>query len=407
MQPVIKQSFIVILLIFCIVAFSGSYAFLNIDNLAFVVALGLDVSETNNVKVTFQFVNLTPNNEGSNNDSKIIIDSVDASSVPNAINIMNAYLDKKVDLSHCKTIVFSEELAKKDITNYIYSLMNDIQVRPSSNVIVSKCDAKDYMKNSEPSLETSIVKFYQNFPKSSKYTGYVSDTTIGDFFNSLVCNYCEAHSILGGLKSSETNSTDTADLSQTNSNIKSGNSPITAVRRTENFGIAVFKHGTFVGELDVIETACYHMLQHDVNTFLISVPNPEKEGYLIDVYIIPKSQPKIDVSIVNGTPYIKVDCKLSAKLASISEHSEYLNENVLDSISTSCDNYLSSNLRDFLYKTSLYLKSDVNGLGRYASSHFVTNKEFEDFDWKNSYSNSTFDVNVKTNIDSSYFLTQT
>ena len=33
-------------------------------------------------------------------------------------------------------------------------------------------------------------------------------------------------------------------------------------------------------------------------------------SYLIDVYIIPRSKPKIDVSIVNGAPYIKIDCTL-------------------------------------------------------------------------------------------------
>ena len=36
------------------VAFSNSYKALNIDNLAFVVAIGIDSTDTNKFKITFQ-----------------------------------------------------------------------------------------------------------------------------------------------------------------------------------------------------------------------------------------------------------------------------------------------------------------------------------------------------------------
>ena len=56
--------------------------------------------------------------------------------------------------------------------------------------------------------------------------------------------------------------------------------------------------------------------------FLISIPNPEQPDLLIDIYITSKSNPKISAKIVNGSPYIKIDCNFSAKLASISENSK-------------------------------------------------------------------------------------
>ncbi len=59
--------------------------------------------------------------------------------------------------------------------------MNDVQVRPTSNIIVTTCTANVYIKNSIPSLETSITRYYDIFTNSSKYTGYVSNATIGDF----------------------------------------------------------------------------------------------------------------------------------------------------------------------------------------------------------------------------------
>lgn len=405
MQSVLKKIFIIVIIIIFIVAFSSSYNTLNIDNLAFVVALGIDVSDSKELKVTFQFVNPPSTHEGSNQESKIIEDSVDSNSIPNAINIMNTYLARKLDLSHCRIIVFSEEIAQYGISEHIYSLMNDVQVRPSANIIISKCNSDYYIKNSTPSLETSITKYYDIFPNSSKYTGYIANATIGNFFNALICNYCQPYAILGGITSSNGASSQTANIND--SNIKSGESPISGTRSAENIGTAVFKHDKLVGELNAIETVCFHILNNDIDSFLVSVPDSTKQNSNIDIYLTPKSKTKIEVDIVNGSPYIKIDSSFSAKIYSMNENSNYLDSSTLWSISNSCNKYLKSAISEYLYKTSLEFKSDVSGLGKYVISKFATNQDLENYNWTNNYVNSTFDITIDTNIDSGFLLTQT
>lgn len=405
MNSIWKKIFIITILLVFLVAFNSSYSSLNIDNLGFVVALGIDVSDTKEIKVTFQFVQPPSTTEGSNQESKIVVDSVDANSISNAINIMNTYFARKLDLSHCRIIVFSEEIAKYGISNYIYTLMNDVQVRPSANIIISKCNADYYIKSSDPSLETSITRYYDIFPSSSKYTGYLTNATIGDFFNSLICNYCEPYSILGGVSSANNGSSQTADIND--SDVKSGSSPISGTKGTENIGMAVFSHDKLVGELNAIETVCFNILKRDVDSFLVSVPDPNNENSNIDIYVTPSSKSKIDVKIVNGSPYIKINYSFDAKIYSITENSSFLNESSLSKISTSCNNYLNSVLTEYLYKTSQEFKSDINALGKYVISDFATNQDFENYDWKNNYINSTFDVTINTDIDSGVLLTKT
>ena len=70
MKKLFINLFIIILIIILFVSFSYSYRALNIDALAFVVSLGIDVSETKDIKVTFQFVNPPSTNEGSNDKTK-------------------------------------------------------------------------------------------------------------------------------------------------------------------------------------------------------------------------------------------------------------------------------------------------------------------------------------------------
>ena len=198
MNSTLKKVIAIIVLIMFIAVFSSSYKSLNIDNLAVVVAIGVDTSDTNKMKVTFQFTNASSVSEsGTTEKAPSILNTIDAASISSAMNIMNAYIGKELTLSHCKVIVFSEEFAKQGITDEIYTLMNDVEIRPSANIVVSKCDASYYIDNSKPVFEPLITKYYEIFPNSSRYTGYTVNASIGDFFNALVSPSMQPYAILG------------------------------------------------------------------------------------------------------------------------------------------------------------------------------------------------------------------
>lgn len=183
LKKIITHIFILFMIILLIVSFSSSYASLNIDNLAFVVALGIDTGESHKLKVTFQFTNLPSTLEGNaSKESQTVFNTVEAPSINTAIQLINAYLGKKINLSHCKLIVFSEEIASQGISEHVYTLMNDSQVRPSSNIIVTKCEAKTYIEESFPSLEELSSQYYEIFAQSDQYTGLVVNSTIRRFF---------------------------------------------------------------------------------------------------------------------------------------------------------------------------------------------------------------------------------
>lgn len=407
MNKIIRRFFIFILVIILFLAFSGSYTSLSIDNIETVVAIGLDTSTTNNLKVSFQFTNSSSVSEsGTTEQSPSMVYSIDASSISSAINLMNAYVGKELSFSHCKLIAISEELANAGISDEIYTLINDIQIRPTANIVISKCTAKVYIENSKPLFENLLTKYYEVFSNSSKYTGFTVNATIGDFFNSLVCKSCEPYAILGGLNSE--NSSDSSSIeSKKDVTGKSNESNIQGELGTENFGIAVFKQGQIVGELNSIETMCFLTTRNNVDGFLISIPDPNSEDEVIDIYLTPTSNTTIKVKLLNGSPYIKLECRFAGRIQSASENTNYLDDNFLDEISSACNSYLESILSDYLYKTAKNFKSDINGFGQEAKKNFLTLEDFEDYNWKEKYKDSFFDVNVNSSIRSSLLLTNT
>ncbi len=404
--------FICIFIVFAIFiyAFSSSYVSHNINNLAYVVAIGFDTaedssdsSELEKIKVTFQFINTSALSEkGSSDSSTSIVNSVESSSISTAINLMNSYIGKELNLAHCKVIVFSEKFAQTDISDEIYTLINNVQVRPTTNIVVSKCDANYYIENSKPSLEQLVTKYYDVFPNSSRYTGYTANVTLGDFFNRLVCNSGNPTAILGGYNSDKYNTS-----SESINDSIANDSSIVGKRGTENIGLALFDGGKLVGELTGIETLWHLIIQNEINTFLVSIPDPSDNTKYIDLSLIEYAKSKINVDVNNGSPHIYLDISLSGRILNVDSNSDYTNDSYLKEISSYANSYIQSNISNYLYKTSKDYKSDIDGFGKYASKHFLTTQQWTDYDWLNSYQNAFFTVNVKSNIESGLLISET
>ncbi len=122
------------------------------------------------------------------------------------------------------------------------------------------------------------------------------------------------------------------------------------------------------------------------------------------MYLYTKSKPKINVKLINGSPYISVKLKLEAKILSLDESSNYITELRLNDISNSANQYITNLISDYLYKTSKEYESDINQFGKYTLKLFSTTNDFENYNWLENYKNSFFDVNIDTNVQSALLL---
>lgn len=407
MSKFLRNFFILVVIILLMMAFSSSYSALNLDNLAYVLAIGIDTSTTNKLKVSFQFSKASsPSESGTTEKTPTFVNTVEASSISNAINLMNGYMGKELNMSHCKVIIFSENFAKQGIAKEIYTLINDTQVRPSANIIIAKCDSNYYIEETKPQLENLIAKYYEILTDSGKHTGYVPNATIGDFFNSLVCDTCEPYAILGGINNESSQNPSTID-SQKDYIIKANESSISGETAFENIGVAVFKDDKLVGELNALETISFLSIRNQIDNFLISIPDPDNSNSYIDIYVTPTKSTSIKIDTSNGSPYVKIKAKFTGRIYSMETNSNYLDANRLNDISKYCDSYLESIFSDYLYKTSKEFKSDINGFGKFALSNFLTTKDFNNYRWLDTYRDSFFDVKIDTSVKSAMLLNET
>jgi len=465
----IKKILIILLVIvitaFFLTNFSSIYT---IDDYAYVIAMGLDNSDDSDLILSLQIAIPAGSSKGSESSSSqsssSIVSTVKCKNINGGVNLINDYLGQKLNLSYCKAMVFSEDIAKKGIGNYICTATNDIEIRPSCDIIVSKCSALDYITNSKPLLENLSSKYYEIASSSQKDTGLTRTISLMSFYNRYYDSLCEPYAPLSSIeesnesgkanqtsqanqktnqanqaeqinsntsinkKESESNSEDakndvqgkTLDSDKNSNDTNSGGSSSSSGRKSEssskkdvekdnasekikNQGLAIFKDDKLIGEISREETLCYMLVSGKLKEAVINVPSPFEDADYVSLNIS-SVHSKNKVEIKNGTPFITCNISLSARVLSSTKTSNYLSKENSLALEYATNSYLNANITDFLYKTSKELKSDFIGFGRNAVRSFKTMDDWKNYDWLNKYQNSEFNVNVNTTVKSSYLL---
>lgn len=433
--------FFLVLLIFFIYGFSVSYTSHNISNLAYVLALGIDKGENAKLKISAQFAKNTISSENGSSDSSSnnILTACEADSIFSALNILNSYIGKEINLAHCSVIIFSEEIAKEGLYNEVYSIANNEEIRPSTNFVISNCSAYDYLNNTNPIIENLTTKYFDTFSITSRFTGYFSNITIDNFFHNLVKGNYDSTAIMGGLNltarseenkqdsgnnNSSEDSSDSSDTSNRNSssqnfenssnqnvqitpdNLIAGSSSIVGKRGNENLGLAVFNKDKYCGQLTATETICHLLIANEINTCIFTISNPFNENDSIEVQIIPEKKSKISSNYDNDNFKFVINLYLNANIIDIEKNLNFEDPEVLEKFATSLTNSLNSKFEKYFNKVSKEYNSDIDKFYLSILKYFPTQDSLNNLDWKQKYMNSEFSCNININNISSLLITK-
>lgn len=368
----IKKILIILLTIFILIFFTSNISALNtIDHYAYVMAIGLDKSDEGlNLHVQLATQSIESKSEATQSSSSKIL-STKCVTIEDGINLINAKLNKKLNFSYCKAIIFYKELAISGVSNIICSLTNDIEIRPSCSVIVAKCDPKTYLEKSEPTLENLSSKYYESERIIEKNTGFTEVTTIMDFYNKLYNLTCEPYMILADLQDDKT-------ISE---------------------GLAIFKSDKFIGELNSEEALCHLIISNKLKHAIINIPNPFSDGEFLSINI---DSSKCKIKINNFD--INCQVKIKSRILSSSQNINYMENENRKKIDKSAQNYINKILTQYLNKISKEYNSDIDCFGSIASRSYLTSEDWNKINWLENFKNTNIFLNSEISITSSYLL---
>ena len=365
-----------IVLIILISIISGNTNVTGIDKYYFVIAIALDKGNNNLLKLSVQIPSNSNNNskkDGSSQSSNSKIYSVEGKSINECITILNNYLSKKINLSHCSALVISEELAREGIRSYFNTFNNNSELRHSCQILISSKEALDVLENVSASGEVFSSRLYDYLTTSVNYTAYTEKSTFGTIFQLLNNNYNDLSAIY----------------------------TVVSDNLVQTSGIAIFKNDKMIGTIDANNSISHSIVSNLLNKCVITINNPFEESSKLDLNINLYKKTKININVINGSPFISISVFPEGTILSSGQSFDFTNNNNIKIVQNSVNSYLTQNIKDYLYKITKDYNSDIVGFKGIYKSKFLTEEEFNNVHWDEIYQDSFYDVSVSTIITSS------
>lgn len=359
-----------LLVITCIlslfIAFTNSYDARETEELSYAIAIGLDLSDSPDEPLALTLQIAKPDSSGDSGGTKIKTEAktVTCNSFSLGMAMLNLENINEINLSHCTAIIISEEFAKKGIEDVINTLANDVEIRPTCNVLISEGKASELLQKAS-SIEDISAKFYNSFINSAKITSYVSTCPLTDFYSSL------------------------------HGDIKAPTAIYTFAKddTIESIGLAVFKDYKMVGRLSGLDTFCFNILTNEFQEATIEVYNPQDPDIPLSINLSnSKDKTKTKVTLENGIPKIACEIFLKSSILSANENYNYSTEESKREVEAEINKFIENACLDFLNKTSKEYQSDIIGFQGQFNKNYLTQDELNKYDWNELYPKAEFEI---------------
>ncbi len=415
------------------------------NEIAYIVALGIDSAENDNYEITIQYANPTQisggtSEEGGKSGSEIVENIVvEAPNIYAAVGLANHIVSKTFSLSHAKIIVFSQEVAKKGLKDITETFIRSEELRPDVYLAVAE-NANEYLTSVKPVMEVNPAKYYQLIYDKNNLMGIPEGVAKNFFFGIETKDYDsllpaagvisggqsgasegggsqgggsqvggsegsdseggEGSSSQGGSQSEEMQKNtkqQEAPLNESGFEYKmksytGGQAAIEFKNKSEAMGSVIFDEDKMVGTIGSIETEIFKMLVGDYKYSYITLYNEKTPEEPVTVKSIQEKRPKYYIDIDNK----KINVELFIEGDVYSLPSDYNIESDIINFEKNSGEYIEKACEEFMSEFLKNYNCDIFRLKEKCKKKFLTNKKYNEF--KDNVDYSYFDVDVKANF---------
>lgn len=373
-----------------------------LENQAFVVAVGIDKGKQFPLKATFVFANPGGSSGGGGNSSgggeekspsspSPDIVTVEAPTVFSAVRKLDSIKSKAINLSHIKIIVFSDTIASEGIKKYLSGFASSRDFRPNTYICVSKGDANEYLKSVKPSQETFIEKYYDNIMHkvaadkvNEAYLYYLYFNVMEKFSGSLVplvgVNKNEMENPASAINPG---SDDFAYEARAGEILRDAKNP------AEVLGAAIFRNDKMIGTLGSFQTDLARIICDEYYPRNYSIEYPEESNF-VTIRLIQQKSPDIksDIKGNQGNIHISIPVSIEYVDAGKIENHEQKSAHFCKYL----EEVLSEETKKLIKSSQTEFNSDILGLGDSLKIHFPDEKLWERWNWEEKYPSAKINV---------------
>ncbi len=403
------------------------------NEIAYIVALGVDSGENDNYKITIQYANTTQisggaSEEGGKIGNQIVENiAVEAPNIYSALGVANNIISKTFSLAHAKLVVFSQEVAQNGLKDIVETFIRSEEMRPDVYLAVAHDSANEYLKSVNPAMEVNPATYYQLIYDKNTLIG-IPDGVAKNFFSGLETKDYDCLLPIAGViegeeeKSGSSEGENSGESSGSSDESSSGNAEetenekqkeaplnegkfeykikdyiggeaaIEQKNKSEAMGSAVFEDDKMVGMLGSIETEIFKMLIGDYKDSYLTIYNEKTPETPVTIKAIKEKRPKYKVDVKNKT----INAELFIEGDVYSLPSDYNIEEDIENFEKNSEKYIEDACKNFMVSFMQQYDSDIFRLKEKAKRSFLTNEAYEEY--KKNVDFGEYDVTVKVNF---------
>lgn len=375
------------------------------EDVAYVVAIGIDKAEQDKIKVTYriEIPRAIGSMQGGGQELESgpeLTNSVVASGLAEAYNLLASTVSRMANRSHMKAFIVSEELARSGISDILAPLVRYREYRGSVFICVVKGRAEEFLAKNRPQLDYLNTKQWESFMLLSNETSYYARTDIHEFYLRLKNPGASPYATYIALNPMNNKGKPAGERlpNQKADAYLAGDIPRAGSGNAAEFaGVAVFSDSKMVGLLDTRESRVLAILQNKLPRGFIIPRDPLVPGKQVNINVRNGSKPEIRAELVDGQEVIKIKVFLEASITAIPSGINYEQPEYRQKLEDELSSVVKQEIERFITHTQ-ELGSDVFGFGYYLRPQFASYAELEKANLEELYRKAKAEVEVTTKI---------
>lgn len=386
---------------FFLILISGCGDQKEVEELAYIIALGIDKSEENEdrIQITYLISNpeagTTAQGGNSGEPSREII-SFEAEDFISSMNLANTVIAKEISYDLLRILVVSEDFARDEkFIRWIYDATKSLEIRRDARLLVSKEETATFLMNNQPVLETRPHEYFNLIFNRGAEVGITPPSELHTFFR---ITEADADLFLGIYSTSEVN--ENAPSRRDSEQVKAGDFHYKGeTNNVQLAGSAVFKEGKMIDSLTIEETR-FSIMLHPILTskdILATFPDPFNDEYRITARINKDGEVSTKMNLQSATPSIDVSVPILIEVLTNHSMTNYpKDDDKRKKLKESFEQTLEEKYKKLIKKTQEEYGSEPFGWSILARKHFKTIPDWEKFDWMKTY--PKMDINVSVHV---------
>lgn len=382
-------SILLISLVMC-----GCWNYNELNTLAIASTIGIDMKD-NKFHISLMVANAKSAQLSSKEgQSQTVVLEGNGDTLTEALEAIDLKSPKKIYLNHISSIILSEEVAKKGVTNFADLLMRAPESRKKFYLFVAKdVKANDILKVLTPLEGLPSQNIASMIEGTTTYQGIANMTRYSDFMNSVMerGDQPTITSITIDGKKSEGDSFDNLEKSDPDAILKLG-------------PLAIFKDDKMLGFTTSKESEGINILNNQVRNMTVKIKCDK--SYIVGHIDDTKANYKI--SLVNNKPEVTIDVSGNGSINEINCNRNLTSPNVVSNIQKEIEKEVKKTINKGINVAQNKYKSDIFKIGLRFYHKYPKYFESVEGKWdKEVFSKIKIKVNVNLNIDTKGSLEQT